>query len=102
MRTDVVGVHLLIEVRLLQLGMHLGCHTGENDVNALLMVHLDEMSQVVNARTLTSKGVRMYIDVQGDSEQHTSLVSMCLKKHPQSSLPKALSILTASGKIPCH
>ena len=48
--TDVVGVHLVIEMSLLQLAVHLGRYTREDDVNALLVVHLDEVGKVVNTR----------------------------------------------------
>ena len=48
--TDVVGVHLVVEVSLLQLAVHLGRYAGEDNVDALLVVHLDEVGQVVDTR----------------------------------------------------
>ena len=55
MGTDVVGVHALIEPRLLQLAVYLWRHTRQNDVCAVLVVHLDEVLQVVDARTVNKR-----------------------------------------------
>ena len=39
MWTDVVGVHLLVESCFLQLAVHLGRNAGEDDMDAVLVVH---------------------------------------------------------------
>ena len=44
-----VAVHEVIEAGLLQLAMHFGIHAGEDDVDALFVVHLDECLQIVYA-----------------------------------------------------
>ena len=47
--TDVVALHEVVEAGFLQLAVHFRIDAGENDVDAFLVVHLDEVLQVVDA-----------------------------------------------------
>ena len=48
-RTDVILIHERVESGTLQLTVHLGRHARENHMNAVLVIHLNEVLQVVNA-----------------------------------------------------
>ncbi len=47
--TDVVALHEVVEAGFLQLAVHFRIDAGEDDMDAFLVVHLDEVLQVMDA-----------------------------------------------------